>query len=104
MPDDLDVQKRILRAELRERRRVMTSSERRRATEGLTSRLAELVASTGADSISCYLSMPSEPAIATIAEARADVLSPASSTSPWVNSRATLSASTGNCRRWLREK
>jgi 5-formyltetrahydrofolate cyclo-ligase len=61
MPDDLDVQKRILRAELRERRRVMTSSERRLATEGLTARLTELVASTGAESISCYLSMPSEP-------------------------------------------
>jgi 5-formyltetrahydrofolate cyclo-ligase len=61
MPDDLDVQKRILRAELRERRRVMTSSERRLATEGLTARLTELIASTGAESISCYLSMPTEP-------------------------------------------
>jgi 5-formyltetrahydrofolate cyclo-ligase len=61
MPEDLDVQKRILRAELRERRRVMTSSERRLATEGLTARLTELIASTGAESISCYLSMPTEP-------------------------------------------
>jgi 5-formyltetrahydrofolate cyclo-ligase len=61
MPDDPDVQKRILRAELRERRQNMTSSERRLATEGITARLQELIQSTDADSISCYLSMPTEP-------------------------------------------
>jgi 5-formyltetrahydrofolate cyclo-ligase len=61
MPDDPDLQKRILRAELRERRKNMPRQERELATEGLTARLQELVESTGARSLSCYLSMPSEP-------------------------------------------
>ena len=61
MPDDPDLQKRILRAELRERRQNMPRQERELATEGLTARLQELVESTGARSLSCYLSMPSEP-------------------------------------------
>ncbi|SFR73167.1 5-formyltetrahydrofolate cyclo-ligase [Agromyces sp. CF514] len=61
MPDDPSVQKRILRAELRERRQNMSSHERRLATEGFTARLEELVGSTDAASVSCYLSMPSEP-------------------------------------------
>lgn len=61
MPDDPHVQKRILRAELRERRQVMPPHERELATEGLTARLQELVGSTGAESLSCYLSMPTEP-------------------------------------------
>jgi 5-formyltetrahydrofolate cyclo-ligase len=61
MPDDPDVHKRILRAELRERRRNMTATERRNASDGITARLEELIGSTGADSISCYLSMPTEP-------------------------------------------
>lgn len=61
MSDDPSVQKRILRAELRERRQNMSSHERRLATEGFTARLEELVGSTDAASVSCYLSMPSEP-------------------------------------------
>lgn len=61
MPEDPDVQKRILRAELRERRQNLSSRERELTTEGLTSRLQELIGSTEAESISCYLSMPSEP-------------------------------------------
>ncbi|MFF2372623.1 5-formyltetrahydrofolate cyclo-ligase [Agromyces sp. NPDC058110] len=61
MPDDPSVQKRILRAELRERRQNMSAHERRLATEGFTARLEELVGSTDAASVSCYLSMPSEP-------------------------------------------
>jgi 5-formyltetrahydrofolate cyclo-ligase len=61
MPDDPDVQKRILRAELRERRQNMPAQERELATEGLTAGLQELVESMGARSLSCYLSMPSEP-------------------------------------------
>ncbi|GAA1809713.1 5-formyltetrahydrofolate cyclo-ligase [Agromyces neolithicus] len=61
MPEDPDVQKRILRAELRERRQNLSSRERELATEGFTSRLQELIGSTEAQSISCYLSMPSEP-------------------------------------------
>lgn len=61
MPEDPDVQKRILRAELRERRQNMPAHERELATEGFTARLEELIGSTEAESISCYLSMPSEP-------------------------------------------
>ena len=61
MPDDPDVQKRVLRAELRERRQNMPAHERELATEGFTARLEELVGSTGAESLSCYLSMPTEP-------------------------------------------
>ncbi|MRG60985.1 5-formyltetrahydrofolate cyclo-ligase [Agromyces sp. CFH 90414] len=61
MPDDPAVVKRILRAELRERRRNMPAHERELATEGFTARLQELVGSTDARSLSCYLSMPSEP-------------------------------------------
>ena len=61
MPEDPDVQKRILRAELRERRQNLSSRERELSTEGFTSRLQELIGSTEAESISCYLSMPSEP-------------------------------------------
>ena len=61
MPDDPDVQKRELRAEHRERRQNMPAHERELATEGFTARLEELIGSTGAESISCYLSMPTEP-------------------------------------------
>lgn len=61
MPDDPVAAKRALRAELRERRRTMSSSERARASEGFTARLEELVGTTGAESLSCYLSMPDEP-------------------------------------------
>lgn len=61
MPDDPDVQKRVLRAELRERRQNMPAHERELAREGITARLEELVGSTGAESLSCYLSMPTEP-------------------------------------------
>jgi 5-formyltetrahydrofolate cyclo-ligase len=61
MPDDPNVVKRILRAELRERRQNMPAHERELATEGLTARLQELVGSTDAESLSCYLSMPTEP-------------------------------------------
>ena len=61
MPDDPEVQKRVLRAELRERRQNMPAHEREHATEGFTARLEELVGSTGAESLSCYLSMPTEP-------------------------------------------
>jgi 5-formyltetrahydrofolate cyclo-ligase len=61
MPDDPDVQKRVLRAELRERRQNMPAHERELATEGFTARLEELVGTTEAESLSCYLSMPNEP-------------------------------------------
>ena len=53
MPDDPDVQKRVLRAELRERRQNMPGHERERATEGFTARLEELVGSTEIGRASC---------------------------------------------------
>ncbi|MWB97483.1 5-formyltetrahydrofolate cyclo-ligase [Agromyces seonyuensis] len=60
MPDP-DVEKRILRAELRERRQNMSQHERDAASAGITERLQSLVEQHGATSLSAYLSMPSEP-------------------------------------------
>ncbi|BDZ44780.1 5-formyltetrahydrofolate cyclo-ligase [Naasia aerilata] len=61
MPADAGHQKRALRADLRERRRNLTSSERSGAAEGLTRNLIALTESTGARSVSCYLSAKDEP-------------------------------------------
>jgi len=61
MDSDIAHQKRALRAELRERRRNLTSLERERASAGFTENLKRLVADTSARSISCYLSSNSEP-------------------------------------------
>ena len=61
MPDDLGNQKRALRADLRERRRAMTATERSEAVSGLTRNLVELVTSSGARSVSCYLATRDEP-------------------------------------------
>lgn len=63
MSDDVANRKRALRAELRERRRIMTSSERERATEHLTRHLTELTEQVGARSIAAYLPTPDEPNI-----------------------------------------
>jgi 5-formyltetrahydrofolate cyclo-ligase len=61
MSADAMSQKRALRAELRERRRNLTQSERRTATEGITAQLQALVRRFGAHSVSCYLSAVDEP-------------------------------------------
>ena len=61
MSADLSPQKRALRAELRERRRNLTSSERSAATAGLTSNLIALTEQLRARSVSCYLSAFAEP-------------------------------------------
>src|SRR3954453_6865331 len=61
MPADAGHQKRALRAEMRERRRTHTSHERSTAAAGLTRNLVELTRSSGARSVSCYLSTPDEP-------------------------------------------
>lgn len=61
MPDDPDVLKRILRAELRERRQNMPELERESSAAGFTERLRELLQATDATSVSCYLSLPNEP-------------------------------------------
>jgi 5-formyltetrahydrofolate cyclo-ligase len=61
MDSDIGHRKRALRAELRERRQNLTSSERDAATAGLTENLQSLVLDLSARSISCYLSARSEP-------------------------------------------
>lgn len=61
MPADASLAKRALRAELRERRRIATATERERAAAGTTEQLTRLVAATGARSIAAYLSTPNEP-------------------------------------------
>ncbi|MCU1481181.1 MAG: 5-formyltetrahydrofolate cyclo-ligase [Subtercola sp.] len=53
--------KRALRAELRERRRTRTSTERQAATAAFTANLVSLVGSTGATRVACYLSGQNEP-------------------------------------------
>ena len=61
MGTDPAPQKRALRAELRERRRNLTSTERTAATAGITERLWDLTTALGARSVSCYLSAIDEP-------------------------------------------
>ncbi|MFI5061794.1 MAG: 5-formyltetrahydrofolate cyclo-ligase [Actinomycetales bacterium] len=53
--------KRALRAELRERRQNLTSSERASATAGLTRNLVDLATDLSARSVACYLSTQTEP-------------------------------------------
>jgi len=61
MDSDIAHHKRALRAELRERRQNLTSSERESATAGFTENLQSLVLDLSARSISCYLSARNEP-------------------------------------------
>ena len=61
MDSSVGHRKRALRAELRERRQNLTSSEREAATAGLTQNLQSIVVDLGARSISCYLSGQNEP-------------------------------------------
>jgi 5-formyltetrahydrofolate cyclo-ligase len=58
---DVDSAKRALRAELRERRRIRTSTQRAQDTATLTAHLIELTTALGARSVSAYLSLPEEP-------------------------------------------
>ncbi|RFA11422.1 5-formyltetrahydrofolate cyclo-ligase [Subtercola boreus] len=53
--------KRALRAELRERRRNRTSTERGAATDAFTQNLMALTTEHGAKLVACYLSAPTEP-------------------------------------------
>lgn len=53
--------KRALRAELRERRQNLTSTERQAATAGITRNLIDLATDLSARSVSAYLSTPIEP-------------------------------------------
>ena len=61
MFDAIDNAKRALRAELRERRSMMSDAARESAADGIRSQLDRLVAQVGARSLSCYLSTPTEP-------------------------------------------
>ena len=61
MSEDLVTAKQALRAEIRDRRRVMPQHERDEATAKLTEHLKNLVAARGVKRLSCYLATPSEP-------------------------------------------
>ena len=61
MTDDVSNEKRALRAELRERRRIMTSTERTAADAAITQHLIELATGLHSRSLSAYLSTPDEP-------------------------------------------
>lgn len=61
MSDEPENRKRALRAELRERRRVRTTTERERAAAAITDHLERLAADLGVRSLSAYLSTPDEP-------------------------------------------
>jgi 5-formyltetrahydrofolate cyclo-ligase len=60
-PDTAEHRKRALRAELRERRQNLTSTERSGATAGLTRNLVDLATDLSARSVAAYLSTPIEP-------------------------------------------
>jgi len=61
MPPDVGHEKRALRAELRERRRITPSIERSAANTAITEHLEQLVRQRGCRSLSAYLSLPDEP-------------------------------------------
>ncbi|MGN6326717.1 5-formyltetrahydrofolate cyclo-ligase [Pseudolysinimonas sp.] len=61
MADEVDSQKRALRAELRERRRARTSTQREHDSAAITAHLEELVGRLSARTVTCYLSLPDEP-------------------------------------------
>jgi 5-formyltetrahydrofolate cyclo-ligase len=58
---DVESEKRALRAELRERRRIRTATQRANDSAGLTEHLRRLTTDLGARSLSAYLSLPEEP-------------------------------------------
>lgn len=58
---DAGNEKRALRAELRERRRITPSHERAEASAALTANLIELTKNSNVTSIAAYLSLPDEP-------------------------------------------
>ncbi len=61
MTDDIGHQKRALRAEIRERRRNRSQSERVDDQAGLTAQLIHITEQLGARYLSAYLSTPDEP-------------------------------------------
>lgn len=63
MTGDPSNEKRALRAELRERRRNLTATERESATDAFTQHLIELTTGAGAKSVSAFLPNADEPNI-----------------------------------------
>ena len=61
MPDAVSAAKRALRAELRERRQILSESARDAAATGIRAQLDALVDRLGVTSMSCYLSTSTEP-------------------------------------------
>ncbi|WP_309065305.1 5-formyltetrahydrofolate cyclo-ligase [Microbacterium sp.] len=61
MPSEPEQQKRALRAELRERRQLLSDAQREATAAGVASQLRALVESLGARSVSCFLSTTTEP-------------------------------------------
>ena len=61
MADEVAHEKRALRAELRERRRITTATERESADAAITQNLIDLVSGLGSRSLAAYLSLPDEP-------------------------------------------
>ena len=61
MSNEVEHAKRALRAELRERRGLLSEAQRDSAASAIGDRLDELVDSLGARSISCFLSSTTEP-------------------------------------------
>jgi len=61
MPDSIEQAKRALRADLRERRQILSAHAREVAEAGVKEQLDALVARVGARSISCFLSTTTEP-------------------------------------------
>ncbi|MFE6997541.1 5-formyltetrahydrofolate cyclo-ligase [Microbacterium sp. NPDC057659] len=61
MPNEVEQEKRALRAELRERRQLLSDAQREAAASGITEQLDALVAAHGASSVSCFLSTTAEP-------------------------------------------
>jgi len=61
MSTDIEQEKRALRAELRERRQLLSDAQREAAASGIREQLDALVAAHSAESISCFLSATTEP-------------------------------------------
>ena len=61
VPDAIDEEKRALRAELRERRNLLSDAARQSAESGIQDYLYELVERLSARSISCFVSTVTEP-------------------------------------------
>ncbi|MDQ0615772.1 5-formyltetrahydrofolate cyclo-ligase [Microbacterium sp. W4I4] len=61
MSSEAEQQKRALRAELRERRQLLSDAQREAAASGIAAQLDALVEEHGARSVSCFLSTTTEP-------------------------------------------